>query len=102
MITLPVELGVEPRRMVWQVQFVLLDSFSSYNAFLGRPALSDFSAVTTIWCLKLKFLTPDEVGVVKGNQSMSRECYVAELREMKRLEKFKGSTNQPCLKLVEE
>lgn len=79
----------------------MLDGFSAYNAFLGRPALSDFRAVTAIWCLKLKFPTPDGVGVVEGNQSMSRECYVAELREMKRLDKGKDSAAQPCPKSVE-
>lgn len=79
-----------PRRTVQQVQFVVLDGFSTYNAFLGRPALSDFKAVMAIWCLKLKFPTRERVGVVEGNQSMSRVCYIAELREMKRLDKGKG------------
>lgn len=60
LITLPVELGEEPRRMIRQVQFVVLDGYSAYNAFLGRLALSDFRVVTSIWCLKLKFPTPAE------------------------------------------
>ena len=96
LITLPVELGEEPRRMIRQVQFVVLDGYSAYNAFLGRPALSDFSAVTAILCLKLKFPTPAGVGVVNGYQSMSRECYVAELRQMRRLEMGKGISERPC------
>ena len=95
-IMLPVELGTEPQRMIRQVQFVVLDGPSAYNTFLGRPSLSDFRAVTVVWCLKLKFPTPAGVGVVVGNQSMSRECYVAELRHMRRLERGKGITAQPC------
>lgn len=95
-ITLPVELGMEPQRMTRQVQFVVLDSPSAYNAFLGRPALSDFRAVTAIWCLKLKFPTPAGVGIVTGNQSVSRECYVVELRQMRHLERGKGIFERPC------
>ena len=77
---------------------MVLDGYSAYNAFLGRPALSDFRAATAIWCLKLKFPTPAGVGVVDGDQSMSRECYVTELREMRRLEKGKGKPEQVCPK----
>lgn len=79
----------------------MLDDFSAYNAFLGRPALPDFKGVTVIWCLKLKFPTPNGVGVVERNQSMSRECYIAELRQMRRLEIGKGVAEQPCSKKVE-
>ena len=89
-VTLNVELGTKPHQAIQQVQFVVLGGPSAYNAFLGRPALYDFRAVTTIWCLKLKFPTRYGVGVVDGNQSTSRECYVVELREIKRLEKNKG------------
>lgn len=63
-ITFPVELGTEPQKMIRQVLFVELDSSSTYNAFLGRPALFDFRAITAIWCLKLTFLTPAGVEVV--------------------------------------
>lgn len=100
LITLPMELGTTPRKMVRQVQFVVLDGFSSYNAFLRRPTLFDFRVVIKIWCLKIKFPTPQGVWAVERNQSVSRECYVAELQEMKWLEKGKGSVDRPCPKTL--
>lgn len=57
--------------------------------------------MTAIWCLKLKFPTPAGVGVVDGNQSMSRECYVTELREMRQLDRGKGTPELPCPKKSE-
>lgn len=75
------------------MKFVVLNDFLAYNTILGNPALSDFGAVITIWCLKMKLPTPHEVGVVEGSQSVSKECYVAELWAMNRLEKGKDSTD---------
>ncbi|XP_060962172.1 uncharacterized protein LOC133032297 [Cannabis sativa] len=49
---------------------------SAYNAILGRPALVDFGAVTSIRHLCLKFLTQEAtIGTVKGNQGEARQCY---------------------------
>ena len=79
-IELPIELGIEERRRIRILSFIVLDIESPYNAFLGRPALADFRAALAPWCLTLKFPTDNGVGVIHGDQSTGRACYVAELR----------------------
>lgn len=41
-IDLPVELGEGDRTVAITQTFVIIDSGSSYNVFLGRPTLADF------------------------------------------------------------
>jgi len=74
-----IELGSYPRSVVRKQTFVLIDSHSAYNAFLGRLALSDFQIVLAPWCLKMKFPNDNGVGEIKGNQDAARDCYVTEL-----------------------
>jgi len=93
-----VELGSYPRSVVRKKTFVLIDIHSAYNAFLGRPALSDFQIVLAPWCLKMKFLTDNGVGEVEGNQDVARDCYVTELRENRKREKGKGVEAALCVK----
>ena len=89
-VELPVELGIRDRRRVRMLLFIVMDIESPYNAILGRPALADFRAALAPWCLTLKFPTDNGVGVVHGDQSTDRVCYVAELRDINRKEKGKG------------
>lgn len=46
--------------------------------------------------LEIEVPTPVGVGVIDGNQSMSSECYVAELQQMRQLEMGRGIPEQPC------
>lgn len=73
-----------------------MDGFSTYNSLLGRPALSDLRAVVAPWCLTKKFPATNGVEVGEGNQGVSREHYVAELRENKRQEKGKRAEVAFC------
>ena len=52
---------------------------SSYNVIIRRPTLNRWKAATSTYCLKVKFLTDDGVGEVRGDQILSRECYQAVL-----------------------
>jgi len=63
-----IELGSYPRSVMRKQTFVLIDSHSAYNAFLGRLVLSDFQIVLARWCLKMKFPTNNGIGEIKGNQ----------------------------------
>ena len=47
----------------------------SYNVILGRPTLNRWKAATSTYCLKVKFLTDNGVGEVRGDQILARECY---------------------------
>jgi len=93
-----VELGRYPRSMVRKQIFVLIDNHSAYNAFLGRPTLSDFQIMLARWCLKMKFPTNNGVGQIEGNQDAARDCYVIELRENRKREKSKGVEAVLCIK----
>jgi len=90
-IELMVELGEGMRKVVRKQTFVIVDEFSAYNAFLGRPTLAAFKAILAPWCLTMKFPTESGVGVVKGDQSAGRECYLVEVKEVKKKEKGKGA-----------
>ena len=46
---------------------------------IGRPTLNRWKAVTSIYCLKVKFPTEHRVGVIKGDQVLAREFYQAVL-----------------------
>jgi hypothetical protein len=50
------------------VKFLLVDQPSAYNAIIGRASLNELKAVTSTPHLKMKFLTEEGVGEVKGDQ----------------------------------
>ena len=54
-----------------------MDCPSSYNVIIGRPTLNRWKAVTSTYCLKVKFPTEHEIGKVKEDQVLARECYQA-------------------------
>ena len=53
----------------------MVDCPSSYNVIIGRPILNCWKAITSTYCLKVKFPTKNGVGEVKGDQVLARECY---------------------------
>nr|XP_023884357.1 uncharacterized protein LOC111996604 [Quercus suber] len=78
-VTLTVTVGTDPKQLTRQIDFLVVDSPSSYNVIIGRPALNKWKASTSTYCLKMKFPTDDGVGKVKGDQVLARECYQAVL-----------------------
>ncbi|XP_073016563.1 uncharacterized protein [Primulina eburnea] len=80
-IVLPLSLGHEPRRVTNMTTFTLVDTPSSYNGILGRPALKDFRDVASTYHQKLKFPVGKEVGVLCGDQRVARRCYEAIVKE---------------------
>ncbi|XP_074556805.1 uncharacterized protein LOC141812691 [Curcuma longa] len=79
-ITLPISLGELPLMRTRRVSFIIVDAPSSYNIILGRPTLSAFSAVVSTYHQKMKFPVGDKVGEVRGDQMISRRCYVDMIR----------------------
>ena len=51
------------------------DCPSSYNVIIGRPKLNRWKTAMSTYCLKVKFPTENDVGKVKGDQVLARECY---------------------------
>lgn len=47
----------------------------SYNVIIGQPTLNRWKAATSTYCLKVKFPTEHEVGLIKRDQVLAHECY---------------------------
>ena len=78
-VTLTVMVVSYPLQVTNQHNFLLVDSPSSYNVIIGRPILNRWKAVTSTYCLKVKFPTERGIGEIRGDQVLARECYQAVL-----------------------
>ena len=78
-ISLPVVVGAYPQQVTRNVNFLVVDCSSSYNAIIGRPTLNSWKAVTSTYHLSVKFPTEYGVGEVQRDQLAARECYLAML-----------------------
>ncbi|XP_073295887.1 uncharacterized protein [Primulina huaijiensis] len=83
-IILPLTLGSQDCKKNVMTSFTVVDSPSSYNIILGRPALNELKAVVSTYLkgdrLRIKFPVGARVGEVKGDQLSSRKCYVEAVR----------------------
>nr|XP_023902544.1 uncharacterized protein LOC112014387 [Quercus suber] len=68
-----------PQQLTKDVTFLVVNCSSAYSAILGQPTLNSWKAVTKTYYLMIKFPTKYEVGEVRGNQVVARECYIAML-----------------------
>ena len=78
-IMLPMVVGAYPQQITKEVNFLIVDCSSSYNAIIGRPISNNWKAVTSTYNLSVKF--PIEYGIrqMQGDQLVARECYLAML-----------------------
>ena len=72
-------MGVYPQQITKDVNFLMVDCSSSYNAIIRRPTLNSWKAITSTYHLSVKFPTEYKVGQVQGDQLAVRECYLAML-----------------------
>ena len=63
-ITLPVVVGAYPQQITKEVNFLVVDYSSSYNAIIGRPTLNNWKAITSTYHLSVKFPTEYRIGQV--------------------------------------
>ena len=61
-ITLPVVVGAYTQQITKEVNFLVVDCSSSYNAIIGRPTLNSWKEVTSTSHLFIKFPTDYGVG----------------------------------------
>ena len=66
-ISLQITAGTYPAQVTRMVDFLIVDCPSSYNVILGQPTLNRLKAVTSIYCLKVKFPTPYETREIIGD-----------------------------------
>ena len=48
---------------------------------LGRPSLNAIKAILSAYHMVIKFPTTNEVGMVRGDQRVARECYSASMKK---------------------
>ena len=66
-ISLSVVVGVNPRQITKDVNFLVVDCSSSYNAIIEKPTLNSWKAVTSTYLLSVKFPIEHGVGQVQGD-----------------------------------
>ena len=67
-VTLLVVVGAYPQQVARNVNFLVVDCSSSYNAIIGRPTLNSWKTVTSTYHLSVKFPTKHGIGQVQGDQ----------------------------------
>ena len=60
-VTLTVTVGTQSRQLTRQLDFLVVDCPSSYNVIIERPTLNRWKAITSTYCLKVKFPTNNRV-----------------------------------------
>ena len=75
MVTLTVTVGTQPRQLIRQLDFLVMDCPSSYNVIIRRPTLNRSKVATSTYCLKVKFPIDNRVVEVRGDQILAKECY---------------------------
>ena len=67
-ISLHITPGTYLAQVMRMLDFLIIDCPSSYNVILGRPTLNRLKAVTSTYCLKVKFPTPYKIGEITRDQ----------------------------------
>ncbi|PKA63173.1 hypothetical protein AXF42_Ash007969 [Apostasia shenzhenica] len=73
--TLRVTLEDGPRKETRQVDFIIIDAPSGYNAILGWPAIAAFCMVPSTFHLCIKFPTPLVIATIRGDGAGAKKCF---------------------------
>ena len=74
-------LGDPPCQATTTVGFLIVNAPSTYNVLLSRPSLNAIKAIPSTYHMVIKFPTTNEVGMVRGDQRMARECFSASMKQ---------------------
>ena len=77
-IRLPMQTGSD----VVEVDFIVVDVFSSYTAIMGRPWLHSLGAVSSTLHQKVKYPSGGQVLEIVGSQSMARQCLIVAIQHI--------------------
>ena len=80
-IQLVLTLGDPPCQATTAVKFLIVDAPSAYNMLLGRPSLNAIKAIPSAYHMMIKFPTTGEVGMVRRDKRVARECYSASMKQ---------------------
>ena len=79
-IKFPVELGDGDNYVSQDIEFLVVDCWSPYNAILGKTTQAAFEMTISMPHLKIKFPTPNGTAVCARDQKAARDAYLEELR----------------------
>ncbi|VFR03159.1 unnamed protein product [Cuscuta campestris] len=85
-ITVKAGVGDGTHRLWLDMEFMVVQLDCAHHLILGRPGLEDLECVISPVHLCMKFITPTGVGVARGNQSLSRSCYVRATKSQTRVD----------------
>ena len=74
-VQLVLTLGEPPCQVTTAVKFLIVDAPSAYDMLMGRPSLNALRVVPSTYHMVIKFPTENEVGVVRGDQRVAKNCY---------------------------
>ena len=80
-VQLVLTLGDPPCQATRTVRFLIVEAPSAYNMLLGRASLNTIRVVPSAYHIVIKFPTSNRVGMVRGNQRIARECYLASMKQ---------------------
>ena len=76
-IILPVRVGERSGSRIMPVRFTVVDLTFPYNAIMGLPLINKIKAAIFLHQLLLQFEQDDgQVGILKGDQVMARQCLI--------------------------
>uniref|UniRef100_A0A803NRP0 Uncharacterized protein n=1 Tax=Cannabis sativa TaxID=3483 RepID=A0A803NRP0_CANSA len=78
-IKLPLNIGTAPIQTTIMAMFIVVDVKSLYNVMLGRLALYELRAISSVYYLSIKFPITAGISCLLRNQGTARECYNASL-----------------------
>ena len=79
-IQLVLTFGDPPCQATTTVRFLIVDAPLAYNMLLGRPSLNAIRAIPFAYHMVIKFPSANGVGMVRGDQRIVRECYLASMK----------------------
>ena len=72
-----IQLLVQARSEVVEVDFIVVDAYSPYTAIIARPWLHALGAISSTLHLKVKYLSRDQIEELVGSQFVAKQCLVA-------------------------
>ena len=80
-IQLVLTLGDPPCQATTTVRFLIVDAPSAYNMLLGRSSLNAIKVIPSAYHMVINFPTKNGVGMVRGDQCVTRECFLASMKQ---------------------
>ena len=80
-VQLVLTLGNPPCQATTTIKFFIVDAPSAYNMLLGRSSLNVIRVIPSTYHMVVKFPTENRGVMVRGDQRVARECYLASMKQ---------------------